>query len=340
MMLAKVPRDRAEAARKRLFRRGLVRKDLRIFEEDGNVLLPLRAEPDPELQRELGISIVDGQAQERTFYRSPQELAAEAADIPEELKSLLPQRWEHIGDVIIIRVPEQLEPYAGEAAAAYAKVLKAKAVIREVGRIRGVYRTPEMEVLYGTDTETVHFENGMYYKLDAAKLMFSSGNIDEKLRMAALDCAGETVVDMFAGIGYFTLPLAVHTGASKVIACEINPLAFRYLQENVRLNRVEKVVQPFHGDNRELPGERIADRVIMGYVRTTGEHLEKAFDLVKPGGTIHYQDTFPLEVWPQMALDNVARASKGRRYEVMLMKEVKSYSPGVSHMVLDIKVLD
>jgi tRNA wybutosine-synthesizing protein 2 len=257
-----------------------------------------------------------------------------------DLKSLLPQRWEHIGDVIIIRVPEQLEPYAGEAAASYAKVLKAKAVIREVGRIRGVYRTPEMEVLYGTDTETVHFENGIYYKLDAAKLMFSSGNIDEKLRMAALDCAGETVVDMFAGIGYFTLPLAVHTGASKVIACEINPLAFRYLQENVRLNRVEKVVQLFHGDNRELPGERIADRVIMGYVRTTGEHLEKAFDLVKPGGTIHYQDTFPLEVWPQMALDNVARASKGRRYEVMLMKEVKSYSPGVSHMVLDIKVLD
>ena len=94
------------------------------------------------------------------------------------------------------------------------------------------------------------------------------------------------------------------------------------------------------GDNRDLPGERIADRVVMGYVRTTARHLEKAFSLVRKNGVIHYQDTFPLEVFPQMALDNVAGAAGGRKFKVELVREVKSYSPGVSHMVLDIRVLD
>jgi tRNA wybutosine-synthesizing protein 2 len=99
-------------------------------------------------------------------------------------------------------------------------------------------------------------------------------------------------------------------------------------------------VRPVLGDNRDLPGERIADRVVMGYVRTTARHLEKAFSLVRKNGLIHYQDTFPLEVFPQMALDNVTRAAGGRRYKIELVREVKSYSPGVSHMVLDIRVLD
>ncbi len=72
----------------------------------------------------------------------------------------------------------------------------------------------------------------------------------------------------------------------------------------------------------------------------TSEHLNKAFSLIKNGGTIHYHDTFPLEIWPEKAIDNIKKAADGREYDISLMREVKSYSPGVSHMVLDIKVLD
>ena len=268
------------------------------------------------------------------------DAARASAKVPEELKALFPRRWEMLGDVLILRLPEDLQPYRKEVADAYAGALAARTVLLDRANIEGVFRTPEMEVVWGDGTETVHFENGLYYKLDAARIMFSSGNIDEKLRMAALDCRGETVVDMFAGIGYFTLPLAVHARAAKVVACEINPLAFHYLKENIALNHVEGVVEPVLGDNRDLPGEGFADRVVMGYVRTTAQHLRKAFSLVKPGGTLHYQDTFPLEVFPQLALDHVATAAAGRHYKVERMREVKSYSPGVSHMVLDIRVID
>ena len=77
---------------------------------------------------------------------------------------------------------------------------------------------------------------------------------------------------------------------------------------------------------------------MMGYVRTTHRFLEKAFSLVRPGGVIHYQDTFPMAVYPEQAMEHLERAAGGRRLEVLFSREVKSYSPGVSHMVLDVRV--
>jgi tRNA wybutosine-synthesizing protein 2 len=340
MLLAKVPRSRAEKVRKVLFRRRLGCKDRRIRTEGEMVLIPLRCEPPSDLIAALDLEIVEGEAVEKSCYRSPYEAVVDATDAPPAMKELLPRHWEMLGDVLLLRLVDDLLPYKEAVARAYASVLGARTVLRDRSRIEGVFRTPDMEVLWGDGTETVHRENGLLYKLDASRLMFSSGNIDEKLRMAALDCRGETVIDMFAGIGYFTLPLAFHARAAKVIACEINPLAFDYLCENVRLNHLEEVVVPVLGDNRDLPGERVADRIVMGYVRTTAQHLETAFRLVRGGGTIHYQDTFPLEVFPRRALENLTSASGGRAFEVRLMREVKSYSPGVSHMVLDVAVLD
>lgn len=340
MLLAKVPRERAERVRKQLFKRRLGAKDRRIVRDDEHVLIPLRASPPAGLAEELGIELVEGEAKEKSCYRPPYDLILDEVKVPDGARTVLPRRWEMLGDVLILRLPDAIAPHFPEVARAYARVLGARTVLRERAHIDGVFRTPDMEFLLGDDAETVHLENGILYKLDASQLMFSSGNIDEKLRMAALDCRGETVVDMFAGIGYFTLPIAVHAGASRVIACEINPLAFRYLGENVALNHLEGVVEPVLGDNRDLPGEGIADRVVMGYVRTTADHLRDAFRLVRRGGVIHYQDTFPLEVFPRRAWDSLSAAAGGRGFEVVLTREVKSYSPGVSHMVLDIRVLD
>jgi tRNA wybutosine-synthesizing protein 2 len=62
--------------------------------------------------------------------------------------------------------------------------------------------------------------------------MFSAGNAPERHRVAKFRCEGEVVVDMYAGIGYFTLPYLIHAGAQLVHACEWNPnavIALRYI---------------------------------------------------------------------------------------------------------------
>ena len=329
-----VPKDEADGVKDRLNRRRQLDLEWRPGRVDDMVLLPLKGDnPFPEFP------VVEADLLPQDRHRPPQERIAERLGIPEELKELLPEKYERLGHVLVLRLPEPLLPYRNEIAEAYAKVLKARTVLLEKGIIRGVERRPDVELLFGTETETTHSESGILYRLDPTKVMFSSGNFDEKLRMASLDCRGETVVDMFAGIGYFTMPLAAKARADRVIACEINPVAVRFLRKNIVLNRVADKVEVFEGDNRGLPGEGCADRVVMGYVNVTWQFLPKAFSLVKRGGVIHYQDTCSIDRIPDGLIDNLRQGSGGRPFEVLGIKEVKAYAPSISHMVVDVRVL-
>jgi tRNA wybutosine-synthesizing protein 2 len=334
MRALEVPRLEADAAKDRLNRLRQLDLDWRPGRRGDAVLLPLRGEnPFPQYR------VVDAELERQERHRRPQERISEELDLPPELLSLLPDKYERLGHVLVLRLPPPLMEHRFAVAEAYAKVLRAKAVLVERGIIRGPERRPDVELVYGRETETTHRESGIWYRLDPARVMYSSGNFDEKQRMAALDCRGETVVDMFAGIGYFTMPLAVKAGAKEVIACEINPVAAHYLRVNARLNGVADRVRVFEGDNRDLPGERFAERVVMGYVNVTWQFLPKAFTLVKEGGVIHYQDTCSIDRIPQGLMDNVRRGCGGRDFQVLGWREVKAYAPSISHMVMDIRVL-
>ena len=333
--MARVPRREAEKFRRRLNSRGGIRKDLRIIDDGDWVLIPLDEAVEDEEVRELGGEPVQGETSVRQSFRSPMDMIL--AEVEERLVPLVPRKWEKVGDILILRFPQELKDRREEIGRIYANVLGAKTVCDDVGGIRGEFRRPCLELIIGDETETVHTENGILYALDVSKVMFSSGNIDERSRMGDLDCTGETVVDMFAGIGYFTLPVAVHGGAEKVIACEKNPDAQEYLSKNMALNHVENVVEIFRGDNRDLPGSGFADRVIMGYVGTES-FLWKGFDLVRSGGTVHYHDTCPIDMLDR-AERGILHAAGERNVEIIDMREVKSYAPAISHYVWDLRVL-
>jgi len=177
------------------------------------------------------------------------------------------------------------------------------------------------------------------YKLDVAKIMFSQGNFYERRRMGTVG-HGEKVVDMFAGIGYFTLPMAVHARPEKILAIELNPESYGYLCENVRLNHVEDIVEPVLGDCREKAPAGWADRVIMGYVGTTQEYLPWGIRALKPGGILHYHETTPDKLVFGRPVENIINAAKelGRGAEILEKIKVKKYSPGVWHVVVDARI--
>jgi len=204
------------------------------------------------------------------------------------------------------------------------------------------FREPKVELIYGSkSTETIHKENGIRYKLDPQKVMFSSGNMNERIRMATISNKSETIVDLFAGIGYFTLPIAVYSKPKRVFACEKNPVAYDYLCQNIVLNNVTNIVEPLKGDNRNIAPKNVADRVIMGYLDDTHKFLPIAFDCLKDcKGIIHYHEKIPEEKFPDGPLKKIQKIADkyDRKAKILKHEHVKSYAPGISHYVLDIKI--
>jgi tRNA wybutosine-synthesizing protein 2 len=269
---------------------------------------------------------------------TPFDNISESIIIPYHLKVFLPRKWELLGDVLLLKLPEELEPLKEEIARVYAEELSAKSVLRDLG-IMGNFREPEVELLWGSETETVHKENGVKFRLDCARLMFSSGNIDERIRMATVSSKDEVVVDMFAGIGFFSIPMAVYSRPKKIYALEVNPVAYQYLSENIELNDVKDTVSPILGDNRDFEEENIADRIVMGFLDDTHLYLSKAINILKKeGGTIHYHEKCPNELLNKRPINRIKNEAgkKGLKIKLLNKRIVKSYAPGVSHVVLDV----
>jgi len=150
-------------------------------------------------------------------------------------------------------------------------------------------------------------------------------------------------VDMFAGIGYFSIPMAVHARPEKIISIEINPESYAYLLENIRLNHVEDIIFPVNGDCAETVPEGIADRVLMGYVGITHHYLEPAIKaLKKSGGVLHYHETVPENLARTRPEERIKKAagSLGKKVEFLATRRIKKYSPGVLHVVVDARIFE
>lgn len=249
--------------------------------------------------------------------------------------NLLPSSYQIIGDVLLLKFMKIKKLSQKKSIAkAILDLLPYVKTVCEIRGIEGELRNPKVKKLEGKGTETVHKEHGILYKLDASKIMFSKGNLFERQRLVKKVKPRETVIDMFAGIGYFSL--AVAKNAKKVIAIEKNPLAFRYLKENIRLNRI-KNVEPILGDNRKILLSDTADRIIMGYFPNTKKFLPSAISMLKSKGVIHFHNTYKKnELWnkPISQLEKIS----GITYRILTKKKVKSVAPNTYHVVLDVTV--
>ncbi len=235
-----------------------------------------------------------------------------------------------IGDILVLKnEPDNLQELLD--------LPEVKRIVK-LGRINGHKREPEVEILVGDNTETIHRENHCFFKLDVAKIMWSKGNTGERKRMSTLAEDGEIIVDMFAGIGYFSIPIAVHSNPAKIYSLEINPVSYGYLKENIMLNKVEDVIEPILGDCREFAPRNFADRVLMGYIGNTHEYLDKAVDIVKPGGVIHYHESVPDKLKFERPPQRIIDAANGRNVEILNKRIIKKYSPGVYHVVIDARI--
>jgi tRNA wybutosine-synthesizing protein 2 len=256
--------------------------------------------------------------------------------------ALLPSSYQIVGDILLIKFMKiKSLKQKQDVAKSIMKMFPYIKTVCEIKEIQGQLREPKIKKLAGNDTETIQKENNILYKLDISKIMFSKGNLNERKRLIEKVKENETIIDMFAGIGYFSLGLAKFSKVKKIYAIEKNPVAFNYLKENIKLNKINSI-EPILGDCRKLKLENvIVDRIIMGYFPHTEKFLPYALKLSKSGTTIHFHNIYRKdELWKKPINDIEKNCKKfGYKYKILKKKKVKSFAPNVFHVVVDFEVI-
>ncbi|AKB18007.1 MULTISPECIES: class I SAM-dependent methyltransferase family protein [unclassified Methanosarcina] len=286
------------------------------------------------------------------------------------LLPLVPKRFDYVGDIVVVSIPEELEAYRDSIVS---KILSmrgnTRAVLNKVSKLEGEHRVARFEFLSGESAETFHRENGYTYRMDVRKVFFNPRLYWERARVASKVLPGESVLIPFAGVGPFVLPSA---GKGAVVcAIEINPDACGCLKENVRLNRLEKQVTVIQGDaelilrhagslnpyidlgnvvetesvvspsgiacseSGKIDGFQIPekgfDRAIMPTPYGMDHFLGEVSGLVRRGGHIHFY-TFKTD----SQIPELIEEYKKMGLEVEFYRRCGNVAPGVSRWVFDL----
>lgn len=345
-----VPKKLGEQAIRLVAELELFDGKLQIQQTIASLYIPLTAEPstaDLDLLKNKLVTfkiIIYDFAERKKQHLLPLDFLADK--LPPNLLSLVPHAIDFIGDIAIVEIPQELADYKKEIGNATLKAHKqTNTVLAKSGAVKGVYRIRDLELLAGDNkTATVYKEYGCIYHVDVAKAYFSPRLSNEHNRVASQVKTGETVVDLFAGVGPFAIPIAKTNKNALVYAVDVNPDAVYLLKRNITVNRAEKQVVPILGDARHIVKEQLsgkADRVIMNLPETASEFVDVACNAIKPkGGIIHYYcfvyDSEPLET----AKTQLAEAVKQNKRQIKSIsaKTVREVAPYAWQVVVDAQI--
>lgn len=268
--------------------------------------------------------------------------------IPPELIERLPHSVDLIGDVAIIELPENLQKFSTEIGEAILNVNRhARIVLQKRSETGGTFRTRRFEVIAGSGgTETVHHEFSCRYRLDISAVYFNPRLSHERMRVARGVKDGEVVVDMFAGVGPYSILVAKLRPQSTVYSVDINPQAIKYLKDNCFLNKVADRVIPLLHDvdglaEKELRG--VADRIVMNHPSQAVNFLPAACRILKGkgGGVIHFYAFANREESPKKVADlfeSTIRGQKRRVESFGFCEIIKEVSSGRTQVAIDATV--
>jgi len=277
----------------------------------------------------------------------------------EHLSKELPRKWLHLGDVVVLSeiaftsqkwcalFSQRTEKELQDLWRQIAQALGGKRLARQHPITKDKHRTSQTELLLGQNGWVEFLDHGVHFGFDATKVMFSAGNVTERRRIGSINMEGEVVVDAYAGVGYYTLHMALRSRAKHIHACEINPDSITGLKWAQETNGLNKQITIHQGDNQEtlpkLYGQ--ADRCHLGLLPSSEAVWNHALGCLKPkGGWMHIHMNVhknELEQWQAETLEtlNEYAESHGRHWKITIehLELVKWFSPHIRHVVLDVQ---
>ena len=206
----------------------------------------------------------------------------------------LSSSFDIIGTIAIIKIPESLTSKRKLIADALIEEIRpVKSVFCQVSAIEGDYRLRKLELISGENSPiTVYKEHGCTFKVDVINTYFSPRLSTERLRIAKLTEPNEVIVNMFGGVGTFSIIISRYNNSAKVYSIDSNPIAIDMCRQNIEINKLTGNVFPVLGDaeqeiHKGLKG--IAKRVLMPLPEKAKDFVDDAVSSLENGsGTIHY----------------------------------------------------
>lgn len=327
------PRGRGEEVRRRLSDAGVLRTDLAIRREGDLLLLPVRA--DPRLPADIGP--VEQREFEPVAAQGPGEYA-DLLDWSAVEKGRLPRSFDVVGDVVLVRVPDELSDRQHEIGDALLRFVPGARLVGADLGVHGPERRRRLVRIAGSGAwRTRHRENRLELDVDPERAYFSPRLAREHAIVADAVRPGETVYDLCCGVGPFAVTIARDGRARRVVAVDSNPDATALLRTTLGRypfgTNVEVIDAPIERFLGEAPP---ADRVVFNLPREGAKYLPQVVAAVTPGGHLHDYEVVPRDDIPARERAMNESEGLGARVRVVDRHIVHPYSPSADLVAFDL----
>jgi tRNA (guanine37-N1)-methyltransferase len=252
--------------------------------------------------------------------------------------------FDQIGNIIIVRIPDSLtskKKLIGETLLKEIKI--SRSVFCQTSPVEGDFRTRNLEILAGENkTETEYKEFGCSFIVDVENAFFSPRLSTERERIANLVKEDETIVNMFGGVGMFSVMIAKKKRCN-VYSIDINPIATKLCEKNIVSNKLAGKIIAINGDASQIIREQLenkSDRTLMLLPERSDEFLKSAILATRNGGIIHYYSHIHANKKSEAAKlseEHYMQISPVKS-EILGSKIVRAVGPRYYQTVVDIKI--
>lgn len=344
----------------------LINNYYKILNEKEYLLFPLVENQDlidkliTFLEKNFNFKIISKEALPNLNYKYGSLLEVLKGRFPEKYLELIPQSYDIIGNITVIEFDKfnciderEFIIFKEKIAEAIIMINKnVKSVFEKKGKIKGTYRLRKLNLLYGENkSETIYKENNCNFKLDVKTTYFSPRLVFERRRIAtSLIKNNEVIVDMFAGVGPFSIQIA-RNNLVKIYSFDVNPHAYQFLKENIKMNKLKGKIIPYNINVRDLSNsadkigrllQNKSDRIIMNLPEKSIEFVDIACFLMKQtGGILHFYQFSDKPNAVENTLECVNKKLNELNWEVekiLNSKIVKTFSPKTELVGVDLSI--
>jgi len=276
-------------------------------------------------------------------YSTKTKSYKEIVKIPQNLKKDLPTSFDVIGDILLIKLKNDIINYKEEIAQALLKNHKNVKTVCLIHPVAGELRIRKIEIIGGEkNTVTTHIEYGLKFLVDIKKTYFSTRLANERKRITNQVKDNEIIIDMFTGVAPFPIMISKYSKPQIIYAFDKNKNAIKYAKENIKINNVLDKVELICTDALNIPqylNERNieVDRIIMNLPFSSFDFFSKALKIIKNEGVIHYYEILTdedLDIRTKK-LEQIAK-KQGLNLVFNDIRRIKSYSPREFYIGIDI----